>query len=46
MTDPWNDLGEIRKEMASAHKDMMNMAIEKEIDLAETNALTLGLELP
>ena len=44
--DLWENLSTIRLEMAIAHKEMLNMMMEKSIDLAETNALTLGLELP
>ena len=44
--DPWENLSTIRKEMAQAHLEMITMMMEKSIDLAETNALTLGLELP
>ena len=44
--DIWESLGEARMYMALQHKELCNKMAKAAIDLAETNALTLGLELP
>ncbi len=46
MTDPWEGLGEARRYAALQHKDLCNKMVIAAIELAETNRLTLGLELP
>ncbi len=46
MTDLWDGLGEARMHAALLHKELCNEMVTAAIELAETNRLTLGLELP